>query len=107
MGFLSTVTSALFPGPAAAGQVIEGATNLIDKAFYTKQEQAEDAAKAKIQAVEHYLKWIEATSGQNRARRLIALVVTSLWAMTWVLSFFLALAIPWICLLYTSPSPRD
>ena len=95
------ILSALFPGPAAAGKVLEGATTLIDKAFYTDQEKAEDATKAKQKAMDQYLHWLEATSGQNRARRAIALVVTGLWAMTWVFSFFLGLAQPWVPAVYS------
>ena len=97
MGWLSSI----FPGPAVAGEVLKGATDLIDKAFYTDQEKAGDAAKAKREAVDQYLRWLEATSGQNRARRAIAIVVTGLWAMTWILSFIVSLAMPWVPAIYT------
>ena len=98
MGLLS----ALFPSAKVAGEVVKGATDLIDKAFYTDQEKADDAAKAKRQAIEEYLRWLEATSGQNRARRCIALVITALWALTWLLSFATSLATPWVAETYAA-----
>jgi len=96
MGLLS----ALFPSAKAAGDVVKSATDLIDKAFYTDQEKADDARKMKEEAVNQYLKWLEATSGQNRARRAIALTITALWALTWLLSFITALATPWLSQAY-------
>ena len=94
------ILSALFPGPAAAGKVVETAANVVDKFFYTKQEQAEDAAKAKQAVFDQYLRWLEATSGQNRTRRAIALMVSGIWGATWVLSFGVELARPWVSATY-------
>ena len=90
------ILSALFPSADVAGSVFKGATKLIDDAFYTDQEKAEDAVKAKQAAFNQYLKWMEATSGQNRARRAIAVVVTGLWATTWVLSLLVQVLRPWV-----------
>ena len=92
MGFLK----ALFPGADAAGAVVEKSLGMIDKAFYTDQEKAEDARRAKRAIMDEYLRWMEATSGQNRARRALALLVASLWAFTWILSLLLDVLAPWL-----------
>ena len=92
MNFLS----ALFPGPAAAGEVIKQAAKGIDNLFYTDQEKAEDKQQAKREAAGMYMKWMEATSGQNRARRAIALVVTALWALTFLAALVCDVAAPWV-----------
>ena len=92
MGFLK----ALFPGADVAGNVVEKGLGMLDKAFYTDQEKAEDARIAKKALVDEYLRWLEATSGQNRARRALALLVASLWAFTWFVSLMLDVIAPWI-----------
>ena len=92
MGWLK----ALFPGPAAAESAISAAAKGIDKLFYTDEEKAEDKAKAKAAAADMYIRWMEATSGQNRARRFIAVVVTLLWASTFACALLLDVAAPWV-----------
>ena len=92
MGFLK----ALFPGADVAGNVVEKGLGIIDKAFYTEQEKADDARRAKKAMVDEYLRWLEATSGQNRARRALAMLVAVLWAFTWFLALLLDVAAPWV-----------
>ena len=53
-----------------------GAVNGLDKIFFTAEEKSE----ANQKLIEWYLKYLEATQPQNLARRLIALIVVSLWA---------------------------
>ena len=92
MGWLK----ALFPGPAAAETAITAAAKGIDKLFYTDEEKAEDRQQAKREAASMYIRWMEATSGQNRARRFIAIVVTLLWASTFACALILDVAAPWV-----------
>ena len=87
---------ALFPGADAANKVIDATVSGIDKLFYTDEEKADDKAKAKQQAAAMYIRWMEATSGQNRARRAIALTVTALWAATFLFALCLDVAAPWV-----------
>ncbi|GAF70801.1 unnamed protein product [marine sediment metagenome] len=72
MGILRTI----FGRPEDASKIIDGATKGLDKIFFTKEERAD--ANQKLS--DWYLKYLEATSGQNVARRFIALVVVYLWA---------------------------
>ena len=92
MGLLAS----LFPGADAAAQVANKAFGVLDKAFYTDQEKAEDKQAAKREAASMYIRWMEATSGQNRARRAIALVVTALWAATFAAALLCDVAAPWV-----------
>ena len=87
---------ALFPGPAAAESAIGAAVKGIDSLFYTDQEKAEDKQKAKREAASMYIQWMAATSGQNRARRAIALTITAIWALTFVAALLCDIAAPWV-----------
>ena len=92
MGLLS----ALFPGPAAAETAINAAVKGIDSIWYTDEEKAQDKQKAKQAAADMYIRWMEATSGQNRARRAIALTITALWASTYASAILCDVAGPWL-----------
>lgn len=65
----------IFSGPEEAGKIIDGVLAAGDKAWYTKEEKAEDAGKAR----DWYLKYLETTQPQNLSRRLIAVMVSALW----------------------------
>jgi hypothetical protein len=66
----------LFGSDKQLDKLTSGAVNGLDKIFFTKEEKAE--ANQKLS--DWYLKYLEATQPQNLARRLIAIVVVSLWA---------------------------
>lgn len=66
----------LFGSDKQLDKLTTGAVNGLDKMFFTNEEKAE--ANQKLS--EWYLKYLEATQPQNLARRLIALIVSSLWA---------------------------
>jgi hypothetical protein len=66
----------LFGSDKQLDKLTTGAVNGLDKIFFTAEEKSE--ANQKLS--EWYLKYLEATQPQNLARRLIALIVVSLWA---------------------------
>jgi hypothetical protein len=66
----------LFGSDKQLDKLTTGAVNGLDKIFFTEEEKSE--ANQKLS--EWYLKYLEATQPQNLARRLIALIVVSLWA---------------------------
>ena len=72
MSFLSW----LFGGGKAAAKVVDGVISAADKLVFTDEEKAEFAAKTR----EWFLRYLEATKPQNVARRLIAIVVSGMWA---------------------------
>lgn len=72
MGILKRI----FAGPDSVKTVVDGATGVIDKFTFTNEERSE----ASFRAFELWIEFQKATSGQNVARRLIALIVVALWA---------------------------
>ena len=78
----------------AFGKVFDAAKGAIDKAVYTKQEKAEHSEKLELMRFEQHakladqaVKWMEATSGQNITRRILAIMIFGIW----FLSYFVAL----------------
>ena len=53
---------------------------------YTDEEKATDAAKERSEARSMLVGWMEATQGQNLARRLISLAVTGVWLLQYVVA---------------------
>lgn len=71
-------------------KAIEGAVDAVksglDKLVYTDEERADAAAAERQQARSMLVQWMEATQGQNLARRVISLAVTGVWLMQYVLA---------------------
>ena len=79
----------LFVGPENTGKVLDSLIATGDALVYTSEEKAQAAQKYD----EWYLKYQEATLPQNRARRLVAVIITGLFAyltvmtsLVWLLS---------------------
>lgn len=78
---------------ATVGAVKDG----IDALVYTEEEKAVEAAKERSEARSMLVGWMEATQGQNLARRLISLAITGVWLMQYVVSQIASsIAIFWI-----------
>ncbi|MEM9238255.1 MAG: hypothetical protein AAGB14_15900 [Verrucomicrobiota bacterium] len=82
----------LFGSDKAIDKVTNTASRLLDDAFYTKEEQAADRAKATTEARGLVIEWLKATTGSRLARRVIAISVTSVWLLTHVVGMILAIA---------------
>ena len=72
---IGAVIGKIFGTDKAAESLINNTSSAIDKLFYTDQEQAEDKARSATEARGMVIKWMAATSGQNLARRLLALMI--------------------------------
>jgi hypothetical protein len=68
----------------ASDKVVDSGISLIDKAFYTDEEKAEDKQRASDRKDQLLIDWIEASKGSNIARRFIAVLVTLLWVFLFV-----------------------
>lgn len=66
----------------AVGAVKDG----LDALVYTEEEKAVDAAKERSEARSMLVGWMEATQGQNLARRIISLAITGVWLMQYVIA---------------------
>lgn len=76
MSWLSVAGSFLFGGSKTSDKVLDGGMSALDKMFHTDEEKAD----GKREMMKLYIDYQKATAPQNVARRLIALIVTSVWA---------------------------
>jgi hypothetical protein len=58
----------------------------LDALVYTEEEKAVDGAKERSEARSMLVGWMEATQGQNLARRAISLAITGVWLSQYVIS---------------------
>lgn len=76
----------LFGTDEAINTTINAVKNGLDALVYTDQEKAEDAAKERSEARSMLVGWMEATQGQNLARRLISLAITGVWLCQYIVA---------------------
>lgn len=86
----------LFGSDKALSGVVDGITNGIDKIWYTDEEKSEDAAKAKRDAAGFLINWMESTKGQNLARRFLAMMITFVWLVQYLIAKALLIAAVWV-----------
>jgi len=81
-------------------KAVESGLNMIYKAgdalVYTDEEKAIDKA-GKIKQVQQFMiDWMETTKGQNIARRLLAIMITSVWLFLYLVGIILSVVSPWV-----------
>lgn len=71
-------------------EAIKGAVDAVkdglDALVYTEEEKAVDAAKERSAARNMLVGWMEATQGQNLARRIISLAITWVWLFQYIVA---------------------
>ena len=92
MGFLGR----LLGSPKALGDTVKAVGDGLDRFIYTKEEKAEDAAKAITEGRNMIIRWMETTQGQNLARRIIALSITFVWLLMFIARMALPIAGIWL-----------
>jgi len=92
MGFLGR----LLGSPKALGDTVKAVGDGLDRFIYTKEEKAEDAAKAISEGRNMLIRWMETTQGQNLARRIIALSITFVWLLMFIARMALPIAGIWL-----------
>ena len=92
MGFLGR----LLGSPKALGDTVKAVGDGLDRFIYTKEEKAEDAAKAVTEGRNMIIRWMETTQGQNLARRIIALSITFVWLLMFIARKALPIAGIWL-----------
>lgn len=88
--------SRIFGTEKALNAAISGVTNGLDALVYTDEEKAQAAAEDRKAARAMVVGWMERTQGQNLARRFIAMTVTGIWAVQYVLAMLLDLLAVWV-----------
>lgn len=76
----------LFGTDEAIKETIGAVKDGIDALVYTDEEKAVDAAKERSEARSMLVGWMEATQGQNLARRLISLAITGVWLLQYIVA---------------------
>ena len=75
---------------------VEALRDGLDALYYSDEEKAQDASKERSEARMMVVQWMHATQGQNLARRLIALILTSIWSLQYIGYFGLSMAAIWV-----------
>lgn len=86
----------LFGSSKAIGNIVGSVSDGIDALVYTDEEQARKAAEARAEARQMLITWMQATMGQNLARRLLALVITSVWLLMYLVALGLQVTAIWV-----------
>lgn len=79
----------MFGTEKALGSIVEGVSNGIDALVYTDEEKANDAAADRSEARKMIIQWMETSKGQNIARRFIALMITGVWLLQFVVAWLM------------------
>jgi len=86
----------LFGTDKARDSLIEGAIKGFDSLKYTHEERAADNAASITEARSMLIEWLKNTQGQNLARRIISLSVTSIWLMQYIIMQVLSVSAVWV-----------
>lgn len=76
----------MFGTDAAIATTIGAVKDGLDALVYTEEEKAVDGAKERSEARSMLVGWMEATQGQNLARRLISLAITGVWLLQYIIA---------------------
>jgi hypothetical protein len=86
----------MFGTEKAVNTMIEQVGKAADALYYTKEEKAQDGAKDTTELRSMLVDWMKNTEGQNLARRFIATVVTSTWAISKLSAVGTAIVATWV-----------
>ena len=67
-----------------------------DALFYTDEEKARDAAASVTEGRQMIVNWMQATTGQNLARRLLAVSITFTWLLMYIASMVMNVVSVWV-----------
>jgi len=95
-GVIGETIGKMFGTDKAVKSVVDHTAGALDKLIYTDEEKAEDKAASRTEARKMVINWMAATSGQNLARRLIALTVTLIWGIQYLAVVGLSVAAVWV-----------
>lgn len=96
IGLISETIGKIFGTDKAAEALINNVSNGLDKIVYTSEEKADAQAESVTEARKMVIKWLEATSGQNMARRLLAMMITTIWLLQYVFMIAMSTISVWV-----------
>lgn len=74
----------LFGSSDAVNTMVTGVRDGLDALVYTDEEKSNDARAERSEARAMLIEWMRATSGQNLARRFLAVVITFTWLIQYL-----------------------
>lgn len=86
----------LFGSDSSVEKVIDHAAAGLDKLIYTDEEKADAVLQDRAAARQMVIEWLRNTQGQNLARRLLALMIASVWLLQYLAAQVLAIAAAWV-----------
>ena len=86
----------LFGSDTAIEKTIDTVSSGLDKMYYSDEEKADDAKHDRSEARQMIVHWMAATSGQNLARRLLALSITFTWLGMYVIASIGSVVAVWV-----------
>tara|TARA_E500000075_G_scaffold129551_1_gene137403 strand:+ start:41 stop:496 length:456 start_codon:yes stop_codon:yes gene_type:complete len=89
---LGSLIGKIFGSEKAIEGAVKGISNSLDVLVYTDEEKANDAALERQKARAMVIDWMQSTSGQALARRLIAVSITFVWLMQYIFGWVMVIA---------------
>lgn len=86
----------IFGTDKALEGIVSGVSKGLDALIHTDEEKAQEAAADRSEARKMVVAWMAATQGQNLARRLIALSITGVWLLQYMIAQGLGFAMIFI-----------
>ena len=100
----------LFKRIFGSPEIINESLSLIrdagDVIWYTEEEKAQDAARRGAQSDKLLIDWMESSKGQNLARRMLAVMLASVWMLMFLLSTLGDMIAPFLAL-HSDPAFMD
>ena len=93
---IGTLLGKVFGSDKAVSSMISNVSNGIDALVYTDEEKASDAKQERSEGRKMIVEWMKSTQGQNLARRLIALSVTGIWLLQYVIAIVMNVIAVWV-----------
>ena len=85
----------IFGAPEAIQKTVDSVSRGIDALVYTDQEKAADHASSVTEGRALLIEWLKSSQGFALARRLIALMITTVWLSLYLVSMLVALLAIW------------
>jgi len=95
-GVIGETAGKLFGTDKAAAALIDNVSKGLDKLIYTDEEKADTKAASVTEARQMVINWLDATSGQRLARRLLALMITAVWLLQYIFMMVMSIVAVWV-----------
>lgn len=95
-GVVSETVGKLFGTDKAAAALVNNVSSGLDKLIYTDEEKANDKNASITEARKMIIEWLKTTSGQHLARRMLAIMITSVWLVQYIFMMVMSIVAIWV-----------